>query len=222
MTLHVEAVSRSGSHPSDEDWERLAMGEYSSEQRLALMDHVCLCPDCAQIFRVLVAVEAGASDVDPMAPDAVILPDAVRTRAWSRPRVWLSAAAAVAAGCAFLLVSQPQSSPLETTETPEEVVWRSTSRIESVVPVGPLGAVSGEPVFSWKPVAEARSYRVQLLDDEGELEWTGEATNTAIPWPATLPLEAGVHYWRVLAELDSGRSVASDLVIFEVAGQDPN
>ena len=85
------------------------------------------------------------------------------------------------------------------------------------VPVAPLDATVGLPVaFTWEPVPETRSYRVELLDAEGELLWTGQANDSSLSWPAEIGEREGLHYWRVVAALDQGGSAASELVRFEI------
>lgn len=54
-------------HPTEDDWERLATGAATADERARLGDHVVRCAACADVFRVVTRLEADAALVDPAA-----------------------------------------------------------------------------------------------------------------------------------------------------------
>jgi hypothetical protein len=207
--------SGGGAHPPEEAWERLALGELSERDRLSLVDHVVDCAECTRIWRALAEVERGARRFDPGVPRAGAAPSArPGPRAW---RWGLGGAVAAAAAAALVVwigvgpqAPEPQRQPAgETfragTEAPARpLLW------------APLGEVAAPGAFTWEAVPEAVSYRLELLDADGEIIWSAATAETSTAWPATLPRSPGRYYWRVVAELELGGSSASPLEDFDV------
>jgi hypothetical protein len=207
------AVSR-GSPPHLEEgvWVRLACGELSAEERERALDHASRCAECGRILRALALLDREARAVDPAAPAAL---SARRAAPRARGRwVWagLAAAAAVVVG----VLARPTAAPPTAVE---EVGVRSAAEGDRPVPTRPLDEQAAAPeAFSWEGLAGARGYRVELLDEAGEMLWRSEpVSGTTLRWPESVAPAPGRYYWRVVATLEErGETRASPLVSFEI------
>jgi hypothetical protein len=65
-----------GTHPSDEQWERLSVGSLNAFERAAIMDHATTCEDCAALLRSLRQLSTEARAFDEGAPAALAMPAA--------------------------------------------------------------------------------------------------------------------------------------------------
>jgi hypothetical protein len=194
-------------HPDEEAWVRLAAHELPPDETQALADHLARCSDCGQIYRALADLQQGARAFDPAVP--------AQPHTTARPNVlaWGGglAAAAVVAWVMVRPLPPPVSPPPASTEV--------RGGAEAAVPVRPVGALTARPaVFEWRPAADARAYRVQLLDAQGENIWSSaEVTATTVTLPADLVLRPGRHYWQVLAVPAGGGQIsASPMADFDV------
>lgn len=79
-----------GEHPSEETWVRLSCDELSADEQARLADHVVACAECAEVFRAVGDVRAGAAVFDADAPPAAAVVTSARP-GWFQ----LAAAAAV-------------------------------------------------------------------------------------------------------------------------------
>ncbi len=123
---------------------------------------------------------------------------------WSR---W-AAAALVVVGLGFAFEWAHRSLSPALPNAPDADVVRS-GEVLLDAPVGKLtGTLSG---FSWRAVAGAVSYRVELRDVAGDLVWQGVSTTTTLSAPPELltKLETFVSYrWNVTA-LDASSSAVA-------------
>jgi hypothetical protein len=210
---HWQAAA--GGHPPEEAWERLACGELSEHERRSLLDHVVDCAECTRIWRALVALERGARRFDPGVPKpGLATPRRPAPRAWT----WgLGGALAAAAAAALIVWAGVRPQLPEPPRQPAGETFRSGPEAPArPVLRAPLGAVAAPQTFTWDPVPEAVSYRVELLDADGEIVWSTPTAETSAAWPSTLPHSPGRFYWRVVAELERGGSTASALEDFDV------
>lgn len=135
-----------GAHLTEDDWVRFAADELDETARQRAADHIEACAGCADIFRALGSLRAGAVAIDPGAPAFVPPPDelagledaaAPTPGAPAGPRSWwygLAAAAVVVVAVGGVLwrvarVAAPQPRvaetapvrPVETTVAPTPV-----------------------------------------------------------------------------------------------------
>lgn len=82
--------SRVGEHPSEETWVRFSCDALTADEQARLADHVVACAACAELFRAVAEVRAGAVAFDPHAPPAAMVPESTAP-GWYR----LAAAAAL-------------------------------------------------------------------------------------------------------------------------------
>lgn len=202
------------SHPEEEAWVRLASAEMPEGERQALLDHVVRCEECTRIYRGLRMLATEARSFDATVPAFEPAPRLV-----TEPR-WLAAGAlgALAAAVVFLLV-RPPASPDATVPVPLPTSDLRSAGGSAPVPLQPLGSLAHRPgAFAWRPMPEARAYRVRLLDAQGEVVWTSpEVVEPSAELPATVPLARGRHYWQVLAHPASGgEPIASAVADFEL------
>lgn len=204
-----------GDHPPEEAWERLALGELSEGERRSLVDHVVDCAECTRIWRALAEIELGARRFDPGVPEpGLALPARPGPRAW---RWGLGGALAAAAAAALIVWAGVRPQPPAPPEPPAGETFRSGPE-EPARPAlrAPLGEVAAPDAFTWEAMPEAVSYRLELLDADGEIVWTIATAETSAAWPLDLPRSPGRYYWRVVAELERGSSAASPLGDFDV------
>jgi TolA-binding protein len=69
-------VPAPGAHLSEDDWVQLAAGELDDATRQSFADHIEACTACAEVFRAISHVRAGAAAIDPAAPPSDPTPDA--------------------------------------------------------------------------------------------------------------------------------------------------
>ena len=209
-----------GEHPSEEAWEGLACGELPEDERLALVDHVTGCARCARIYRALSELEAGARSLGgaPAGPVFAVPPDDRPAAAPKRYGWYAGLAAAAALALVFVGVRGPSAPSPDPSGSPPPV---RAAQPASVVLLAPLGEVDAPPPeFRWAPVDGAVSYRLELLDADGERIAAQEVVQPRAGWPGSVPPSqasaGGRYYWRVVAALERGGSVASELADFEV------
>jgi len=197
-------------HPSEADWEHLAMGELPSAERETLLDHVVRCAACAQVYRGLQDLEAGAREFDPGVPRkaAVVL--------LFRPAVAWSIGLAAAAVLVIALVL-----PLRRLPSASDDTVRSPAALTptAIAPVGDLAAPPDS--FRWTPLTGAARHRIELSRADGERVWSsGDLPGAETAWPREVTLAPGVYYWRVVAVPDPDRRlsspVASPMVSFRL------
>ena len=198
-------------HPSDQDWERLALNELAPPERAALFDHVTRCAPCAALYRGLRELEAEARTFDPGVPKRA---DVVPMRRIAP--AWYAGLAAAAVLLVALLLPFHSSGP-----PPNPEVVRGTAA-PAPVPGQPIGEVVGRPeAFVWEGMPGADRYRVELHGGDGNFAWASDpVAGTRLAWPESLAPPPGVYYWRVTALAGGERrlpaDVASRLVLFEI------
>lgn len=126
----------------------------------------------------------------PMAPHAAkrakLARQSAGTPLWSR---WAAAALLVAGlGVAFEWGhrSFAPALPDRADVFSPDVVRSGEVRLEAPMGVLEVAGLDALPPFAWRPVAGARSYRVEVRDVADELLWQGEATGTTLTAPPAL------------------------------------
>jgi len=171
-----------------------------------VVEHLAACPECAEAWRLAVALEEEAR-----AGGAVVDPAAAR-RPWYLQPVRAAAAAAVAlvaVAVVWTVVQQPEDAP----------VWRDAGRLEirSLLPEGEA-LPRGEAVLRWTPVPEedpeGTTYDVLVSTEEDPFPIAEadrlEETSYRIPPDVMEAVPAGGEIlWQVEALLADGRTVAS-------------
>jgi len=176
-------------------------GVLPTDQRRSVIDHLSTCARC----RSVVAATSRA-----VADPAVRLAQAGFR--WRRVLLPLG----IAAAAAWLLVVPPWRGTY-TANSPvlREPAITSGSGSQLLAPRGPIAALDR---FVWTSVHRAERYRVRLYAADGRVLWRSEVTDTFALVAANSPvLTPGVTYfWRVEAETELNRWVASDLADFRV------
>jgi len=223
------ALGRTSECPPLERLAAAALGDLTEAERAALLAHAERCPACG----AEVALAAGFAEpggVDDAEVERVVErlraagPGAGRVLAFPAPRaagarsaapVWArwAAAALVVLGVGFLWQASRTALPPEITGPGTIDVVRG-GEIEVDAPVGEVIGVPG--ALSWRPVAGAALYRVELLDVAGDPLGGGETVATRFELDPALAgrlRERARYAWRVSALDASGRELARSAVV---------
>jgi hypothetical protein len=185
-------------------------GFASEEERLAFVDHMVECSDCATEQRTSGEVARWSSEAAvQLGAEAAAVEKAeeanerVPSRSPSaRAGVWIAAAAAVvaAAGIALVLARRPASGPGTSFE-------RGTASVvmPAVSPAEGARLVSPPSRLEWEALPGATSYEVTIYDAESSPIWKSERVTAAgvdLPAGVAAKLPAGHSYlWRVVARV---------------------
>jgi len=185
-----------------------ARGVLPSGATREVVEHVALCPDCAEAWRLAAAFEEEAGAGEEPAP--------VTARPAWRPRLVAVAAtlvaAALAAGLWWSVVTVPEQAPVYRAAGEAEIV--------SLLPEGePLDRDA--PVLRWQFVPEAapEGTTYDLLVSTDALEPVAEATELderryELPQEALTDLPPGAQLlWRVEATTPDGRRITSPTIV---------
>lgn len=213
-SLYALRTAPSEEHLAEDDWLALASGERPASGRESAIDHVVRCAMCAHVYRGLSELEEGARRFDRRAPQAMgpAPLDALGSTRWG----WWAGLAAAAT--LVWAIGQPRPA-LAPAPEPNGSDLRGPAQSRPVL-LEPVGMVTRWPIrLRWDPVAQARGYRVKILDGQGDLLWASPVTvDTALPWPAQVTPRVGRIYWQVTAYPQGGReadAIDSPLVRFE-------
>lgn len=182
-------------HLGEDDWLALASGGEPGPGRERVLEHVVRCTACAHIYRGLSELEEGARRFDRRAPQAMgpAPLDALAATRWA----WWGGLAAAAT--LVWAIAQPRPA-LAPAPEPSGSELRGPAQARPGL-LEPVGTVSRWPErLAWEPVAQARGYRVKVLDGQGDLLWASPVvTDTWVPWPAEVLPRSGRTYWQVTA-----------------------
>jgi hypothetical protein len=183
--------------PTPEAMQALVRREGDEAARLATLDHVLSCGECRRELDLLRTVEeAGARAGSASAG----------RRRWVIPAA-LAATLLVAVGLGRAALR------------PSDDTVRSgdATRVELVAPGTEVTA--GTPVsFAWRPVEGALRYRLEVLDESGDLAIEGETRDTALVSDSAARLAPGNYQWWVIA-LSPAPGPRSELRRLRVAAQ---
>ena len=186
-------AASAGTHPAPEAIAQLVRREGSEEARLATLDHVMGCADCRRDFDLLRAVER-----------AGVQSGAAQGRAAGR-RSWMIPTALAATLLLAVGVGRTLLGPADDTTRGGE-----DSPVILVAP-GAEATVGEALVFTWRPVAGASRYELELLDAGGSVAAAATTTDTTASPGAASGLPPGQYQWWVRATTADARSVRSPL-----------
>ena len=188
-------LSRSGpsGHPAPEALAALARREGPEDVRLGTLDHVMGCVACRRDFDLLRTVERAGVEAEVTNREAT-------GRRWFVPAA-LAASLLLAVGIGRQMVRNPAD---DTTRGGEA---------GGVVLVQPGAETrAGEPLtFTWRPVAGANRYQLELLDSAGAVAASAATTDTTAAPEAVGALPPGQYRWWVRALLADTRTARSPL-----------
>ena len=175
-------------------------GRLAAEARTLAIRHLLTCAHCRSV------VQATA---------AVVADEALAQAPEQRPRrTWLlPVTAAIAASLLIALWSREHAG--RSIGTLREPALASTA---APVPVAPRAAISRVDRLVWLGVPGAERYRLRVFAADGSLVWSGETADTSVMLPRDSVVLAPrtTYFWRVEAETEYRRWVASDLVEFRL------
>lgn len=183
-----DSTGRAGC-PGPEALHRAVAREGAEAERLATVNHAMTCAACMREFEMLRSLQYAV-------PASRELPR------------WLALAAS--------LVLLAGATLFWRATTRQEPVFRGGAEIATVRPAP--GTVVDTPLeLTWRAVASATEYRVEVLSDDGRLVGSRVTSDTTVVFDAALP--SGQFYlWRVAAPVGSRDSLRSAPVRFRVIG----
>lgn len=198
--LYREETARRGSPggecPKAELLLQAALGKMAAAERDRMTDHLIICSDCADEYRLIASTTAQ--------PKPVATIPAAQPASSPRPRFPVFRVAAMAAGIAILvgasfLVWRAARSAYPPPEDP-----RGTGSLVLEVKPQDRATLAEIPQrLAWSPVEPAESYQVILYDFESTPIWESaevKETSIVIPQSVRQALRRGKPiYWRVIA-----------------------
>ena len=165
--------------PPPEAMQALVRREGDEAARLATLDHVMSCGECRTELDLLRTVEeAGVRSGAVAAPGR---------RRWMMPAA-LAATLLVAVGLGRVALK-----PSEDTVRSDDA-----TRVELVAPGAEVPA--GAPVsFAWRPVEGASRYRLEVLNESGDVAIEAETRDTMLTSDSAASLAPGTYQWWVIA-----------------------
>jgi hypothetical protein len=165
--------------PPPEAMQALVRREGDEAARLATLDHVMSCGECRTELDLLRTVEeAGVRSGAVAAPGR---------RRWMMPAA-LAATLLVAVGLGRVALK-----PSEDTVRSDDA-----TTVELVAPGAEVPA--GAPVsFAWRPVEGASRYRLEVLNESGDVAIEAETRDTMLTSDSAASLAPGTYQWWVIA-----------------------
>jgi hypothetical protein len=184
---------------------RAILAGFSSEkERLAFVDHLIECRDCATEHRTSRAVARWSDEAAVQiggAPAAIAESAPAGVPAPRAARWWIAAAAVVAAaGIALVLARRPAGGTGASSE-------RGTGAIVMAATLPPDGARLASPPsrLAWEALPGATGYEVSIYDSESSPIWKSDRVTSptvGLPPEVAAKLPAGRSYlWRVVARV---------------------
>ena len=177
--MDLSRRDRAVSCPPPEAIQALVRREGDEAARLATLDHVMSCRECRTELDLLRTVEeAGVRSGAVSAPGS---------RRWMMPAA-LAATLLIAVGLGRVALRPSK----------DAVRSGDATRVDLVAPGAEVPA--GAPVsFAWRPVEGASRYRLEVLNESGELAIEAETRDTALTSDSAASLAPGSYQWWVIA-----------------------
>jgi hypothetical protein len=213
------ALAAAGSCPEPETIVRCVRSELPRKQRSEVLDHISRCASCAREAKLLLDTSAGEDR----------LVQEIKKTGWPArdPRAegqesWLvrlsrnpvaAAAAVIVAAAALFWTFFLRPSRIN--------VRRGSASSVSLLAPANASLSKTELKFTWREVANARAYVLEVFDASLDLLWRSEplsAPEALPPAEVRLKLKPGEEYhWMVTASLPGGSRVKSGLERFRIA-----
>ena len=196
--LLAEEVAVTGEHLSPEDVVAYVDRVTTPEAHKRMDGHLAVCIECR----------------DEVSDAARIIASLPRRRMISRNAI-LAAAAVAAVLLVFLIPRAPQP-------TIEQHRGSATPAATQGTIISPTGAVDLVSRFVWSAVPLATRYDVTVFDSAGTVIWDAHTIDTVLVAPPDVRFRPSTSYfWRVEAQTDIDRKLASQLVQFSVVAPRP-
>jgi hypothetical protein len=195
-TLDKSAANTSrATCPPPERLADLVDGAVPEAERMTMLAHVSSCAHCLREYEMLRSLKAGAEEMAP--------------RRWMQAPMLRAAVIVLGVGVGALAVNIFMKGRAD-------VERGGSERVSLVSPAGQVPAAS-PLVFTWRAVAGASSYRVEVLDGADLPHYSASTTDTTYMVPDSVHLAAGTSYtWWVRAQLRDGGERRSQLAKFEI------
>jgi anti-sigma factor ChrR (cupin superfamily) len=177
-------------------------GRLGADTRGPVVAHLLSCARCRALVTAASRLSAETT-----------VTDQTPARRWRRWSMGLAAAAAL-----VLLLVPPGGDD----SSPPGLREPTDTSIHAPQPITPRGPVERVDRLLWASVTGVERYRVRLYNDEGDVLWTTETADTLVALPDSVGLSPlATYFWKVEAQTEWRRWVASDLVEFRLIGPGP-
>ena len=178
-------------HISVEDIAGMIDGTLPEHDRERAERHLAECDDCREELATCTRVVASS----------VMVP--VRRFPWRN-------LLPLAAGILLVVWIRRPAERERANAAPERAAPSTGARIATVSPAADASVGAGSLRFAWHPMEGSIGYRVVVKDASGAPVWTGDATDTTLALPDSVPLLTSVPYvWRVDGQRADGTTAAS-------------
>ncbi len=190
--LYAAGRTAGAEHPAPEAIHALVRREGPEDARLATLDHVMACEECHREFDLLRAIEQAETErVAAARPGA--------RRAWLVP-VALAASLLLAVGIGRSVL-RPDG----------EDTTRGAADDVVLVQPGREASAGDALSFTWRAVAGASGYELEVLDAGGGVAASASTTDTTASPLSAKALPAGDYRWWVRAATTDARALRSAL-----------
>jgi len=176
-------------------------GRLGADTRGPVVAHLLSCARCRAVVTATSRLSA-----------ETIVTDQTPARRWRRWSIPLGLAAAAALVLLLVPRGGDDSSPPALREPTD-------TSIHAPTPITPRGSVERVDRLLWSSIPGVERYRMRVYNDEGDVLWTAETADTMVMLPDSVELSPrATYFWKVEAQTEWRRWVASDLVEFRLGG----
>jgi hypothetical protein len=178
--------------PSPDALLAVARREGPELERVEMLDHVMSCADCRRDFELLRAIEGGRRA------------EAAEAAGWIRWRRPISAGliTALAASVAFAAVLGPRHDWWRGGGA-SDVMRNAAADVVLLAPAPDVAVHSGSLTFTWRALAGARGYTLEVVSPDGGTVASRQTTDTTASL-GEARLAPGEYRWWVRAQLAGG------------------
>jgi len=212
---------------------KVFLRETGQEEKFRLLDHIFSCPECLAEFNVLKEVwKKENSLMDTELEQKLEKTKAVQVKSIAKQELKALNYAGKSrksmlfshlniAAAATVLIAVVLTIYVTTHNRPEQIPLEREVGSEVFTTIEPKGTIDNLPIlFRWTPVKSAREYTIEVLDSGLEVIYRKEGIHVssfALPDQIYTQLQMSrTYFWKVIATLDSEKSIESEFGKFHL------